>query len=191
MQELKSLSNFDKKTFKKVFNEYYQPLCHLSRHYLDNEEEAKDIVGDAFIKLWEIKHELNPNSNLQNFLFTIVKNNSLNALKSRQIRLDHHEIIRATEIRYQSESLNLLTENYLELNELNSKIDAAIQKLPERCRVVFRMSRFEKKKNREIAAELGITVKAVEARMTKALKILRNELKDYLPLIFIVSKLLN
>lgn len=191
MSELKRTSINDKKAFKEIFNNYYQPLCHLSTYYLENKDEAKGVVQEAFIKLWEVRNDLAPNSNIKNFLFTLVKNNCLNILKRQQILLKHHDKIRKTELRYQLESLNRITDDYLEFKELKEKIDAAVKKLPEHCREVFEMSRFQEMKNREIAEKLGISQKAVEARMTKALKILRNDLKDYLPLIMIAANFLD
>ncbi len=191
MTGLKRSVKNDKKVFKDIFYKFYQPLCHLGNCYLGDEDEAKGVVQEAFIKLWEHSEVLKRDSNIQNFLFTLVKNNCLNILKRRQIILKHHEKIREKEIRYQYESLNKINEDFLEFNELKEKIDQAIKGLPEHCRVVFEMSRFEEIKNIEIAERLGISHKTVEARMTKALKILRKELKDYLPLIVIFSKLLN
>jgi RNA polymerase sigma-70 factor (ECF subfamily) len=189
--QILQLSNDDKNSFKGIFNEYYQPLWHLSQHYLEDKDEAKEVVQDAFVKLWEIRQELNPDSNLRNFLFTLVKNNCLNILKRRQILLKHHEKIRWIEMHYQYESLSRLGEDYLEFDELKTKIDTAIRNLPEHCRVVFEMSRFEELKNREIAEKLGVSQKTVEAHLTKALKILRSELKDYLPIIAAITKILS
>jgi RNA polymerase sigma-70 factor, ECF subfamily len=185
------LSNDDKNSFRSIFHEYYQPLYHLSQHYLEDKDEAKEVVQDAFLKLWEIRYNLNPDSNLRNFLFTLVKNNCLNILKRRQILLKHHEKIRWIEMYYQYESLSRLGDDYLEFDELKDKIDLAIRNLPDHCRVVFEMSRFEELKNREIAEKLGVTQKTVEAHLTKALKILRSELKDYLPIIAVISKILS
>ena len=92
---------------------------------------------------------------------------------------------------YQYESLTRLSDNYLEFTELKEKTENAIKNLPEQCRLVFQMSRFEELKNREIAENLGISQKTVEAHLTKALKILRKELKDYLPIILTIFKILN
>lgn len=191
MPELNLLFGTNKNSFKKLFNSYYQPLCHLGRHYLGDEDEAKTVVQEAFVKLWEVRHELESGSNIQNYLFTLVKNNCLNILKRRQILLKHHEKIREKELRYQYESLNRISDDYLEFKELKEKIDAAVNNLPEHLRVVFELSRFKDMKNREIALELEISQKTVEARITKALKILREELKDYLPLIMILPNFLD
>lgn len=185
------LSKNSKNRFEDVFHTYYQPLYHLSISYLKDEEEAKSVVQEAFVKLWEIRNELHADSNLRNFLFTLVKNNCLNILKRRQIVLRHHEEIKLMEMHYQYESLSRIGENYLEFNELKEKIDLAIKNLPEHCRVVFEMSRFEDLKNREIAVKLGVSQKTIEAHLTKALKILRNELRDYLPVIAAITKILN
>lgn len=189
-QILQSLKG-DRNSFKSIFQEYYQPLCHLSIQYLEDEDEAKGVVQEAFVKLWEIRQNLDPDSNIQNFLFTLVKNSCLNLIKRRQILLRHHEKIRRLEMHYQYESLSRIGNDYLEFNELKEKIDLAIRKLPEHCRAVFEMSRFEELKNREIAEKLGVTQKTVEAHLTKALKILRKELKDYLPVIAAITKILN
>lgn len=191
IEQILQLKKDDKNSFKLIFNNFYHQLCHLSIHYLEDEDEAKGVVQEAFVKLWEIRYELNPDSNLRNFLFTLVKNNCLNTLKRRQILLKHHEKIRWMEMHYQYESLARLSDDYLEFNELKEKIELAIQKLPEHCRIVFEMSRFEDLKNREIAEKLGVTQKTVEAHLTKALKILRKDLKDYLPILAIVTKILN
>lgn len=181
----------NRNSFKDIFHEYFQQLCHLSLHYLEDEDEAKEVVQDAFVKLWEIRKELNVESNLRNFLFTLVKNNCLNILKRRQILLKHHEKIKWMEMHYQYESLARIGYDYMEFKELKEKIDLAIEHLPEHCRVVFELSRFEELKNREIAEKLGVTQKTVEAHLTKALKILRNDLKEYLPIIAAITKILN
>ena len=170
---------------------YFQPLCHLSRHYLEDEDEARGVVQDAYVKLWEIRSNLQQDSNLGYFLFTLVKNSCLNIIKRRQNILRHHEIIRAKELHYQYESLERVGPDFLEFNELIEKIERAIKNLPEHCRVVFEMSRNEEFKNREIAEKLGVTQKTIEAHLTKALKILRKELKEYLPLVVIVTEILK
>lgn len=191
VEQISQLSKDERNRFKNIFRDYYQPLYHLSLNYLEDEDEAKGVVQDTFVKLWEIRNELKAESNLRNFLFTLVKNNCLNILKRRQILLKHHETIRLMEMHYQYESLERMTDSYLEVKELQEKIAIAVKNLPEHCRIVFEMSRFEELKNREIAERLGISQKTVEAHLTKALKFLRNELKDYLPLIIALYRILN
>ena len=177
--------------FKNIFQQFFQPLYYLSSQYLEDHDEAKEVVQEAFVKLWEIRQNLYEDSNIRNFLFTLVKNNCLNLLKRKQLLLKHHEKLRWMEMHYQYESLSRMGSDYLEFNELREKIDLAIKNLPEHCRIVFEMSRFEELKNREIAEKLGVTQKTVEAHLTKALKILRSDLKDYLPVILALTKILN
>ena len=177
--------------FKYIFQQFYQPLYHLSSHYLEDPDDAKEAVQEAFVKLWGIRQNLDKDSNIRNFLFTLVKNNCLNLLKRKQLLLKHHEKIKWMEMHYQYESLSRMGDDYLEFNELKDKIDLAIRNLPEHCRLVFEMSRFEQLKNREIAEKLGVTQKTVEAHLSRALKILRNDLKEYLPILIVVTKMLN
>ena len=190
-KQTNGIFNEDPDNVKILFKAYFQPLCHLSLHYLEDEDEAKGVVQDAFVKLWEIRQNLTPDSNIRNFLFTLVKNNCLNVLKRKQILLKHHEKIKWIEMHYQYESLSRMSGDYLEFKELKEKIDLAIKNLPEHCRIVFELSRFEDLKNREIAEKLGVTPKTVEAHLTKALKILRNDLKEYLPVILAITKIMN
>lgn len=186
-----NFTNDDRNYLKSLFQIYFQPLCQLSQHYLKDNDESKGVVQEAFVKLWEIRFKLNPDSNIPNFLFTLVKHACLNILKRRQVLLKHHEKIKLMEMHYQYESLARMGSDYLDFNELKEKIDMAIQHLPTQCRIVFEMSRYEDLKNREIAERLGITQKTVEAHLTKALKKLRNNLKEYLPITAIFTNLLG
>lgn len=183
MKDKLQFFRIEKNDFQEVFRTHFQPLFHLSLNYLEDEVEAKSVVQDAFIKLWEIRNKLNVDSNLRNFLYTLVKHSCLNILKRRQILLKHHEKIRSMELKHQYESLQSAGEDLLEFNELNDRLDKAIKNLPEQRRVIFEMSRFEDLKNREIADKLNVSVKTVEAHLTKALRILCAEFKDLLPLI--------
>jgi RNA polymerase sigma-70 factor (ECF subfamily) len=191
MNENNKFLSDEKNDFKDIFKMYFKPLFHLSAYYLGNEEESKEVVQDAFIKLWEARSSLHSNSNLGNFLFTLVKNECLNILKRRQVLVKHHEKIRLMELEYQYKSLEKIPDDFIVFNELKEKVDQAIKDLPEPCRIVFEMSRNEELKNREIAGKLGVTQKTVEAHLTKALKLLRKDLKDYLPLVAAIIEILQ
>lgn len=188
---IKRLSQGHKSVFNDLFEQYYERLYHLSYQYLNNEDEAKDIVQDTFIKLWEVRADLNPDTNIRNFLFTITKNNCLNMLKRRQFLIKEHEKIKWAEMHYAYEALNRMGHEYMEFEELKEKIETAVERLPKYCQRVFLMSRFEDRKNKEIAEELNISIKTVEAHLTKALKLLRSDLKEYLPLIVTITTLLS
>ena len=185
------LKNISNEEFRSIFDQYYPMLFHLGKEYLQDEDEAKEVAQNAFVKLWEIRESLSNESNIRNFLYTIAKNNCLNSLKRREVIAVHHDRLKYLEMHFNYEALNRMDHNYLEFSELKEKIEAAISNLPENCRRVFYLSRFEDKSNKEIAEELDVTVKTVEAHMTKALKYLRNELKDYLPVLLVITNFLN
>ena len=182
-EKIERLRGGEDATFHSIYFKYYEMFYHLAFQFLGNESETKEILQDVFLKLWEIKAQLKADSTIHNYLFTLVKNNCLNLIKRKQLVLRHNENIRWIELQYQQESLTRLQYENIEVEELNKKINRAIENLPEHCNRVFCMSRFENLRNKEIAEQLNVTIKTVEAHLTKALKILRSELKDYLPTI--------
>ncbi|WP_282036381.1 RNA polymerase sigma-70 factor [Saccharicrinis aurantiacus] len=178
--DLVSLKRGNKHAYEAIYFEFYDVLYHLALQYLNNQQHAQEIVQDAFLKLWEIRESINDNTNIRNFLYTIVKNNSLNFIRNKQTAIRHYDIIQHHELEMQYQSLQRIGDEVMIADELQIKIEAALDKLPEEVRTVFEMSRFEDLKNAEIADKLGISKKTVEARMTRALKHLKLELKDYL-----------
>lgn len=143
--------------------------------YTRDLEEAKNLVHEVFMALWEKFESLPADTNHRSYLFTAVKNRSLNYLRDRKMHLsvDRVEDTAATE-----------ASGRVEVSELEKEIELAINTLPERCRIIFEMSRFEEMKYAEIAEKMGISVKTVEAQMSKALNILRNHLTDFLSILF-------
>ena len=180
----------DKKAFEAVYNEFFGVLYHLSLNYLNDEKVSEEIVQDTFMKLWEIRETLNDQINIRNFLYTITKNNCLNYLRNQKISLKHQENVKYMEMQFNYEALEKLG-NYIQFEELRSKIDEAISKLPAELIETFRMSRFEELSYREIAEQQSISIKTVEARISKALRILRVELKDYLTIIYLITRVLS
>jgi len=176
--------------FNHIFNEYYEMLLYLAMQYLSVKEDAKEAVQDAFVKLWVNRERIHATSNIRNFLYTIVKNNCLNALKKNAFILKNHEDLLWKEMQYRYEALDHHQLNQLEFEELKINIEAAIDRLPEHCQRVFKLSRFEQLKYKEIADKLGISEKTVETHMTKALKLLKQDLKNYLPLLAVISDII-
>jgi RNA polymerase sigma-70 factor (ECF subfamily) len=181
----------DKSEYERIYFEFYDVLFSLGKQYLMNAEEAEEIVQEAFLKLWEIRVVLHEKSNIKNFLYTLVKNNCLNYIRNKQnaeklMRNYHYQ-----ELQYRYEALDKLGDNFLQYQELKGKIDTAIDALPENLKIVFEMNRFQDLRYKDIAHQLKISEKTVEARMSKALKILRNDLKDYLPVIYLVTGLFS
>ena len=176
----------EKMAFEEIYNDFFGVMHHLSLQYLHDEKVSEEIVQDTFMKLWEIKETLNDQFNIRNFLYTITKNNCLNYLRNQKIALKHQANIKYLEMQFNFEALEKLG-SYLEFEELRDKIDKAIAALPDDLRETFLLSRYEELHYKDIAEKQSVSIKTVEARMTKTLRILRLELKDYVTLICLIS----
>ncbi len=171
-------NNFE--LFDEIFRQYSKPLFYYAAKFIED-EVAKDIVQDVFIKLWT-NQNLQIKQSLNALLFTMVRNQCLQHLEKQKVRQKYFESAKMALIR---EELHFYMEEKTSLieQELEAKLNQVLTDLPERCHQVFTMSRFENLKNKEIAEQLDISVKAVEKQITKALSIIRSELRDYLPLL--------
>jgi len=156
--------------YKQCFHDYFEKLFAYAFTIVKRNAEAKDIVQAAFIKLWEKRQEINLSVAARSYLYTTVYHLSLNNLRDHKIRNRHHENLAPPTI------TNRI--NTAEEQEIKARINQAIDALPPRCKEVFCKSRLEGKKYAEIAAELNISIKTVEAQMGKALKTLREQLAD-------------
>lgn len=185
-----ALQKGEKKAFEAVYNEFFGVLYHLCLQYLHDEKTAEEIVQDTFLKLWEIRENINDRTNIRNFLYTITKNNCLNTLRNQKTSLMYQKNMKYLEMQFNYEAMEKLG-NYVQFEELRNKIEDAIMKLTEDVAETFRLSRFEELSYREIADKQNISVKTVEARISKALRILRVELKDYLPLLYLITRLFS
>lgn len=163
--------------FEMIFKTYYKLLCHYAHSFLNDKNEAEEVVQTTFIKIWEKKNELSVQSSLKAYLYSMVRNGCLNVIKHEKVKQLHAK----WHVQETERSRELVEEKVLS-NDLESKIYLAMKALPEQCRLVFQLSRFEELKYQEIADQLQISVKTVENQMGKALKIMRVQLKEYLPL---------
>ena len=188
--DIAALRKGEKKAFEEIYIDYFGVLFHLGIHYLNHEKVAEEIAQDTFMRLWEIRETLNEQTNIRSFLYTITKNNCLNYLRNQKISMKHMQNLKYLEMQFNYEALEKLGD-YYQFEELRSKIDEAIAKLPAELIDTFRLSRFEEFSYKEIAEKQNISIKTVEARISKALRILRVELKDYLPIIFLISRTIN
>ncbi len=165
-------NKFDKPAFEQLFKSHFVHLCNFAQQYVPDMDSARDIVQKVFIRLWEQREQMDPKKSIRSYLFTSVKNRCLNHIRdqkkyrSRILDVDIQDIDVAFE------------EDQMAVEELQQKIDWALSKLPEKCRKVFEMSRFQDKKYPEIAEALDISKKTVEAHMSRALRSLREDLKD-------------
>ena len=182
MNHLNSNSGLDKSQFENLFRMHFKHLCNFAVQYVGDADAAQDICQKVFISLWEKREEMNPENSIKSYLFTSVKNRCLNYIRDNK--------------KFRSRILDLecadfetveAQDDFAEEN-LKNKIEKALSLLPEKCRMVFEMSRFQNMKYREIAEELDLSQKTVEAHMSKALKTLRGELKEFLTLLFIIIR---
>ncbi len=166
----------DEKAFELVFRVYYPELCRFAYKYVENQDVAEELVQDLFCSLWAKLDSLVINTSLKSYLYSAVRNAAFNYFKHQKVtdKYKSYQMERGSGI--------IEADRSLEVKELSTKIDAAIHSLPEKCREVFRLSRIENKKYKEIAEELNISIKTVENQMGKALKVLRKELGSYLPI---------
>ena len=169
-----------------LFKTHYDELCRYAYSILKNQDVAEDVVQQLFIKLWEKRSTIGEIENIRPYLFRSTFNMSLNEQKRMQ------RIPKSDEDFIQKSSLpsNENTSSLLESNELQARIAAAMMVLPEKCREVFYLSRNEQLSYKEIAKQMKISPKTVENQVGKALRIMREELKDYLPFL-ILTLVLN
>ncbi|HUX58735.1 MAG TPA: RNA polymerase sigma-70 factor [Bacteroidales bacterium] len=171
----------DELAFEILFHRYFIRLCSFANKFLNDPDQAQEIVQESFVKIWENRKDIDPEDSLKSYLFQIVKNLSLNKLRRKKVESKYIEIYKLVYIERQEFS----AEESLLSKELEENIANAIKKLPAKCRIVFELSRIEGLKYREIADNLHISVKTVESQMSKALRFLRIELSDYLNLLLI------
>jgi len=179
------LRNGDEAAFKIIYTRYVSRLYYFVFEYIPIADLTENIIQDTLMVLWDKKSELADNTNLDAYLFTVAKNNCLYKLRDQRYKQKLFESadVDGVELNANMDALNLLDTSNLTFNEIERIIEETLMQLPLQCRTVFQLSRFNDKKNKEIADELGISVKAVEGHITKALKIFRITLKDYLPIV--------
>ncbi len=167
-----------------VFRDYYTPLVRYGNTFLKDTDETEDVVQQVFVSLWEKRTQLDIHTSVRAVLYRAVHNACLNRLKHHKVRREYAGDFKNT----QSDSEQT---DALEAAELQERINRAIEGMPEQCARIFKMSRFEQLKYQEIADQLGLSIKTVENQMGKALKIIREALKDYLPLfiLFLLQQL--
>ena len=169
----------DKTTFEQLFRTHFAALCSYAMNYLKDSDNAKEIVHEVFINLWEKRESIDPDKPVKSYLYTSVYNRCMNHIRDNKkfakldislARVDEQEMV----------------EDHNHHDELDKKIQDTIAGLPEKCREVFMLSRFEELKYNEIAEKLGISVKTVEAQMSKALKVLRESLTEFITILLLI-----
>lgn len=184
---IESLVQQDEAAFEQVFKTHFKNLHAYACTIIREETAAEEVVQQVFFKLWERSKGLSISGSVAAYLYRAVYNESLNYLKHRKVQSEYQQYFTHT-MKNQNDNAG----KKLSMKELEQKLGKALNELPEQCRTVFQLSRFEELRYREIANRLGISVKTVENQMGKALKILRTKLVEFLPFtVFCLFKFLN
>jgi len=170
----------DEQVFEAVFRQHYASLCRYARQLLPDADEAEEEVQSMFVAIWEKRSALRITSSLKSYLFQAVHNRYLNRLQHLSVRADYQR-----HAQHMGEGTAESPVQVLVANELADRVQAAVQRLPEQCRLAFTLSRYEELSYAEIAEQLGISPKTVENQIGKALRFLRVELREYLPLLLL------
>ncbi|NOT75146.1 MAG: RNA polymerase sigma-70 factor [Cyclobacteriaceae bacterium] len=182
-QVFTALQEGNESAFEMLFKTYYKPLCNYAYSFLNDRDEAEEVVQSAFIGIWDKRNSIEIQTSMKSYLYRMVRNACLNVIKHVKVKKVHAKYEMAG-----GEPVHEEVGQAVLALELEQKIYEAMKALPEQCRIVFQLSRFEELKYAEIAEQLSISVKTVENHMGKALKIMRSQLKDYLPLLLIFMK---
>lgn len=173
---LSAIRHGDMKAFDTLFRRYYPILCAYGHRFVDL-EDAEEIVEDSLLWIWENRETLVIESSLNSYLFKMVYRRALN-------KLAHIDATQRADTRFYEEMQEMLqATDYYQIEELTKRIEEAIATLPESYREAFVMHRFRDMSYKEIAETLGVSPKTIDYRIQQALKQLRTDLKDYLPLL--------
>lgn len=167
--------------YEQLFRQFYIPLVRFARDIVKDTDFAEDLVQEVFVKMWEKRQQINITTGVKPYLYMAVKNHCFNALKteSRNTFLEEgfNDDIKLS---------NNQTEQQTDAIYLKQHITDAIENLPPRCSLIFKMSRFEEKTYQEIADALELSVKTIENQMGKALQLMRKQLEPYLNILLFV-----
>jgi RNA polymerase sigma-70 factor, ECF subfamily len=184
IETIKALSEGNHLAYEKLFDSWYEPLCRYAFSILRNMDDAEDVVQKTFCKLWDQRENLSIKSSINSYLYRIVHNESLNAVHQKSSHQEHN----LSYISMMNDADNSVAEQ-ITANDLQLAIDKALATLPPQCKRVFEMSRMDQLSYSEIANQLNISTNTVENHVSKALKILRVELKEFLFLCLILQLL--
>lgn len=157
--------------YRQLFDQYYPRLVVFANKYLNDLENARDIVQEFYLYLYESRHTITIQTSLKSYLYSSVKNRCLNQIKHELVKEKHRNISRAeANVSYPD------PEQLMDAVELEARVYDIVSKLPEKCRQIYIMNRVDGKGNREIAEALDLSIRTVETQISKALKSLKNSL---------------
>lgn len=175
-----------KSEFENIYVSHYSRMKRFAQEYVIREEDAENIVQDVFMELWENSALISSHTNIFSFLFTSVKNKSIDFLRRKTVSQKVKKKIQTEHLltlEMKLHSLEYFDDKALSHSNIETVVENAINSLPERCRQIFVLNKIEGKKQKQIAEELNISIHTVESQMSIANKRLRELLKDFVPLL--------
>lgn len=174
-------TDFGLMRFEEVFKTHFKALHAYAYTLLRDELLAEEMVQQVFFKIWEKKEFLNIQASATAYLYKSVYHECLNYLKHQKVKAAYQQYSATM-----GEAATGGAAQKIQLSELQHHLNKALNELPEQCRTIFQMSRYEELKYQEIADRLGLSVKTIENQMGKALRLLREKLRDFLPLLLLI-----
>ena len=169
---LDKLADGDQSAFSSIFEVYYKDLVLFAFTFTKNSDDAEEAVQDVFVGLWEKRCELKIHGSLKSYLLKSVQNRCLDEIRRRKVR-EQYAGYKETESLYTND-----TEDYIFYTDLQNRLDHLLAQMPDEVAQAFRMNRFDGLKYLEIAQQLNVSVRTVESRISKALQILHQALKN-------------
>lgn len=175
--------------FEYLFNKYYSPLCAYARRYLKDKDAAEDIVCSLFLYLWEHRERISSISNLESYLLVAVHNSSLNKLREKSNRQkSYEESFRSDDLLATSDiddNISDKIDHFIEEEIISTVINDVYKSLPENCKKIYILRRYDNLTYREIAEQLNISIGTVKKQLSRANKKIREALKKYTFSLFI------
>lgn len=163
----------DQKAFEHIFHAYYSLLCNYALGILENHEDAKDVVNDCFVELWHKRKTIEIKASVKSYLYISVRNGAINHLKKNRQKVAYD-----SEQEYpffKQEEIAKKIERLQQIEKLESRLKASIESLPQQCRYIFYLSRYEHMSYKAIAEKLGLSVGTVKTQIARALKKIRSD----------------
>ncbi len=183
---IKKLKEGHESAYEALFKTFYTELVVHANRYLYDMESAKEIVQDLFVNIYERRNNLDINSSLKSYLYRSVQNRCINFINAQKTKDKYANYVKNSNIGEENS-----VESAMNVAELENALYSAIGDLPPKCRMIFKMNRFEGFSNGEIADRLELSKRTVETQITKALKILRTKMQPYMVSIVYIFSILG